>query len=283
MGKIATEMQNDYGFKLFIKKVKKTPLLTQEEELELARRIANGDKAAIQRLIEANLRLVIKIGQKYLSYGISLMDIIQEGNVGLMYAAEKFDISRNARFSTYASMWIKQAIARFVASKCRTIRIPLEKEKLLRKIHIVEHKLRQKFEREPNVEEIACELDRPASEIQLVMTGNNNTLSLETEFADDADSAFREFHGDNHKYNPEHEFLMRSSSAETKRFLKRHLSARERNVIVHRFQLVDSEIHSLKKIGDTMGLTAEAVRQIEKRALNKIRNKSEELLDCVYA
>jgi RNA polymerase primary sigma factor len=277
------EMQNDDVYQTYIKQVKKIPLLTAEKERELGRRVAEGDRTAAQQLIEANLRLVIKVGQNYRSHDISLMDIIQEGNVGLMHAVEKFDLSKNVRFSTYAVLWIKQAIARFIVSKRRTIRLPLKKEEMLRRIYIAEHVLHQKLGRAPKIEEISREIDCPVVDIELVMNIASNPLSLEFEFSDNSNTSFAEVCEDSHQCNPEREFLIRYSRSETRRFLKTHLSFRERAVILHRFRLVDSDVYTFQKLGDRLGISAEAVRQIEKRALNKIRDKRDELLKCVYA
>jgi RNA polymerase primary sigma factor len=259
------------------------PLLGIEEERELTGRAARGDEDAIQRLVKANLRLVIKISQKYLSPDISLMDLIQEGNVGLIHAVEKFDLNKNVRFSTYAVLWIKQAIVRFVVSKRRTIRLPLKKEELLRKVYAVEHILHQKLGRKPKIDEIANETGCSIYDIELVMSMGASPLSLEAEFSDSTGASFIEICEDSHQCNPEREFLIRSSRNETRSFLKTHLNVRERNVIFHRFRFVDSDVYTFQKLGDTMGITAEAVRQIEKRALNKIRNKRDEFLKCIYA
>jgi RNA polymerase primary sigma factor len=283
MSKALFEMQNDDAYQTYIKQVKKIPLLTAEKERELSIRVAKGDKAAAQQLVEANLRLVIKIGQNYCSNVIPFMDIIQEGNVGLMHAVEKFDLSKNVRFSTYAVLWIKQAIARFVVSKRRTIRLPLKKEELLRKIYIAEHILHQRFGRAPKIEEIADEIDCSVADIDLVMNIASNPLSLDIEFSDNSNASFADVCGDSHQLNPESEFLERYSRNETRHFLKTHLNFRERAVILHRFHLVDSDVYTFQKLGDRLGISAEAVRQIEKRALNKIRDKRDELLKCVYA
>jgi RNA polymerase primary sigma factor len=203
--------------------------------------------------------------------------------MGLMHAAEKFDLSKNVRFSTYAVLWIKQAVARFVASKRHAIRLPLKKEELLRKIYISGHILHQKLGRAPKVEEIAGEIGCPAYEIELIMNISSNPLSLEAEFHNEDGSSLIELCEDIRQCNPEHELMVRYSRKETRRFLKTHLNVRERNVILHRFRFVDSDVHTFQKLGDTMGITAEAVRQIEKRALNKIRVKGDELIKCVYA
>jgi RNA polymerase primary sigma factor len=283
MSKVSFEMQTDNTYKAYIEQVKKIPLLTAEEERKLIGRASEGDKVAIKRLIEANLRLVIKIGQKYVSTDISLMDIIQEGNIGLMHAVEKFDLSKNVRFATYAVLWIRQSVARFMVSKRRAIRLPLKKEELLRKIYVAEHILHQKLERAPKIDEIAAETGCSVYDVELVMNISSNPLSLEAELSDNEGSSFVEIYEDGHQCNPEREFLIHSSRNDTRRFLKRHLNVRERNVILHRFRFIDSDVYTFQKLGDIMGISAEAVRQIEKRALNKIRTKSDELLSCVYA
>jgi RNA polymerase primary sigma factor len=283
MSKVSFEMQTDSTYKAYIEQVKNIPLLAAEEERNLINRAVEGDKAAIKRLIEANLRLVIKIGQKYVSPDISLMDIIQEGNLGLMHAVEKFDLSKNVRFATYAVLWIKQSITHFVVSKCRAIRLPLKKEELLRKIYAAEHILHQKLERAPKIDEIAAETGCSVYDVELVMNISSNPLSLEAEFSDNEGSSFVEIYEDSQQCNPECEFLIHSSRNDTRRFLKRHLNVRERNVILHRFRFIDSDVYTFQKLGAIMGISAEAVRQIEKRALNKIRTKSDELLNCVYA
>ncbi|MDR2344383.1 MAG: RNA polymerase sigma factor RpoD/SigA [Spirochaetaceae bacterium] len=283
MSKLSFEMKTDDAYKLYIKQVKKAPLLTLEEERSLTRRVAEGDEKAKNRLIEANLRLVIKIGQKYLSAGIPLMDIIQEGNMGLMHAVEKFDSGKNVRFATYAVLWIKHSITRFVVSRRHAIRLPLKKEELLRKIYISEHILHQKFGRAPKIDEIAAETGYSVYDVELVMNISSNPLSLEVELFDNEGSSFVEICEDSRQCNPEREFLIHSSKNETRRFLKSHLNVRERNVILHRFRFVDSDVYTFQKLGDIMGISAEAVRQIEKRALNKIRTKRDELLGCVYA
>lgn len=283
MRKISFKMLSDDVYKTYIMQVKRIPLLTLEEERELSDRAIKGDEDAIRRLIEANLRIVIKIGQKYVGPGISLMDIIQEGNFGLMRAVEKFDSSKNVRFATYAVLWIKQSIIRFVASKRRVIRLPFKKEELLRKIYIAEHILQQRLGRTPKLDEIAAETNCSAMEVKLVLNVSSNPLSLETELLDNENNPSSEILDDSRQDNPEREFLMRSSRKETRCFLKRYLSVRERNVILYRFRFVDSDTYTFKKLGDIMGISAEAVRQIEKRALRKIRTKSDELFDCVYA
>jgi RNA polymerase primary sigma factor len=283
MRKVSVKIQADDAYKTYIEQIKNIRLLKAEEEQELARRVAEGDKDAIKRLIEANLRLVIKISQKYVSADISLMDIVQEGNIGLMHAAKKFDPCKKVRFASYAVLWIKQYIARFLVSRRRAIRLPMKKEEVLRKIYISEHILRQKLGRTPKIDEIAAETGYSVYDVELIMNISCNPISLEAEASDNDECSFIEICEDSHQCNPEREFLISACRNDTRRFLRRHLNCRERKVILHRFNFIDSDIYTFQKLGDAMGLTAEAVRQIEKRALNKIRTKSDELLSCIYA
>jgi RNA polymerase primary sigma factor len=283
VSKISFDTQHDDAYESYIKSIKRVPLLSAKEESELARCASAGDKKAVLRLVEANLRLVVKLGQKYLSAGVSLMDIIQEGNIGLMHAVEKFNSNKNVRFASYAALWIKQAIDRFVVSHCHTIRLPIKKEYLLREIHVAENVLHQKLGRAPKIDEIAGEVGCSVCDIEMINNIASIPLSFEAESNGPNGGFLAKFCEDDRRCNPEHEFLARSSRNETRRFLKTCLNMYERNVILHRFRFIDSDIHTFQKLGDTMGLTAEAVRQIEKRALNKIRVKRDELLKCVYA
>jgi RNA polymerase primary sigma factor len=276
-------MQSDDSYQSYIDSIKRIPLLSAEKEMELARRASKGDKEAARQLIEANLRLVIKIGQKYISSGFPLMDLIQEGNVGLMSAVEKFDLSKKVRFANYAIFWIRHTIVRFIANRRHAIKLPVKKEDLLRKIYVTEHLLHQKFGRPPKIDEIAAEIGCSVYDIDSVKNIASNPLSIEAGNGASKGDPLVSLCDNNHRYDPEHEFLLRYSRKETRRFLKAHLNVRERNVILYRFRFIDSEAYTFKKIGDTMGITAEAVRQIEKRALDKIRTKRDELLNCVYA
>jgi RNA polymerase primary sigma factor len=283
MSRHSLDVQSDDSYQSYIDSIRRIPLLSAEKETELARRASTGDKKAARQLIEANLRLVIKIGQKYVGSGFSLMDLIQEGNVGLMNAVEKFDLSKNVRFASYAIFWIRHTIVRFIASRRRAIKLPVKKEELLRKIYVTEHVLHQKFGRPPKIDEIAAEIGCSVYDIDSVKNIASNPLSIEAEDCAGNGDPLVNLCDDERRYDPEHEFLLRSSRKETRRFLKTHLNVREKNVILHRFHFVDSDAYTFKKIGDTMGITAEAVRQIEKRALDKIRTKRDELLNCVYA
>jgi RNA polymerase primary sigma factor len=282
MNKLSFETQVNEVYLSYVACVKKIPLLSEKEETDMACRASSGDKVAAQRLVEANLRLVIRIGQRYASPDIPLMDIIQEGNMGLMRAVEKFDLNRNVRFANYASLWIKQAIIRFISSKYREIKLPIKKEELLHKIHITKTLLHQKLGRAPKIDEIANEVGCSISDIEITTNLASAPLSLEAEIDSNSDS-ITGFCEDGHSHDPEREFMTRAARKDTRRFLKTYLSARERTVILHRFHFVDSETCTFQKLGATMGISAEAVRQIEKRALKKINQQRDELRDCVYA
>jgi RNA polymerase primary sigma factor len=249
----------------------------------LSERVRKGDEAAKKRLVEANLRLVIKICRSYRVKDVPLMDLIQEGNMGLMHACDKFDIEKGVRFSTYAALWIRQAVNRFLETKRRAIHIPQKKEAMLRKINHAEHALHQILGRTPRVEEIAAEIEQPTEVVERVLRSSCNLISLENVISDEDGFTFDEVFEDSRQINPEDAFLRRSSGEQAQVFLNRHLDKREKSVILHRFYFIQSGRHTFKKIGEDMGISAEAVRQIELKALNKIRHSRDELADCVYA
>ncbi|MDR1232359.1 MAG: RNA polymerase sigma factor RpoD/SigA [Spirochaetaceae bacterium] len=267
----------------YLTEVKRTPLLTAEKEIELGRALKNGNATARDRLVQANLRLVVKIAYAYCNADISLMDLIQEGNIGLVHAAEKFDPEKGVRFSTYSALWIKQAICRFLDSKKRAIRLPSRKEEMLRKIQYVYHDLMQKLARVPSDREIAYELGIDTSEVRFLTERGADTVSLEAEFFENtafsADQVIEDY-----TYSPEENYLKEAATHEVLDFLSSHLLDREKNVLMCRFELNGtSEQHSLKKIGERIGVSPEAVRQIELRALRKIKSDYREFRDCLYA
>jgi RNA polymerase primary sigma factor len=267
----------------YINQIKAIPLLSFEEVLELSKRIQAGDEDARHRLIEANLRLVIKIARAYLGSGVPLMDIIQEGNMGLIRAAEKFDYRKNIRFSTYAHLWIRQAISRYLSNKRRAIRLPQRKEVLFRRIQKIYHSLSQSLMRQPGSGDLAAALGVETEEVEQVLKMTNGLISLD-KTADsrslEESAAVTDLHED-YTYNPEQALLRKSSRTDTMRILNR-LKDRERRILMYRYQLDGCERHSLKTIGDKMGISPEAVRQIEMRALRNMRSNAEELRDCVY-
>jgi RNA polymerase primary sigma factor len=266
----------------YFDQIKVVPLLSFDEELELARRIQEGDEAARRRLIEANLRLVVKIARAYIVPEISFMDIIQEGNMGLMHAAEKYDYRKNVRFSTYAGWWIRQYISRYLSNNRRAIRLPHRKEEIFRKIKKAYHTLSQTLMRQPKTSEIAGEIGVSVDDVEYIMSVTHGFVSLEMETGDEESAAVMDLHED-YTYSPERAFMRKSSKAETLKVLDR-LKEKEKRILVYRYQLNGCETHTLKKIGDKMGISPETVRQIEMKALKKMRNHAEELRSsCVEA
>jgi RNA polymerase primary sigma factor len=267
----------------YLAEVKKTSLLTAEQEIELARAVKNGSTTARDHLVRANLRLVIKIAYEYLTADISLMDLIQEGNIGLVRAAEKFDDEKGARFSTYSAWWIRQTISRFLDSKKRTIRLPNRKEETLRKINYVYHVLLQKLSHAPSDQEIAHELGIDASEVRFLMNCSADTVSLDG-LQTESNSYFVAQVIEDYTYSPEENYLKEAANNEVLDFLNNHLHDKEKNVLMCRYQCNGSaEPHSLQKIGERFGVSPEAVRQMEKHALRKIKREAREFADCLYA
>ncbi len=252
--------------------IKRIPLLSADEEKKLSRQIASGDGFARRRLIEANLRLVIKIARAYVTPDMPLMDLIQEGNVGLIRAAEKFDGERNVRFSTYASWWIKQAITRSLVNSRRTIRLPHRKEELLRRIQRCYNWLTQTLQREPTASEIASDLRIPAESVSELLGMTSAPISLDSDFDSDSGGVIDVFA--DYTYSPD-ETLMRSSVREETVRMLEILLEKERKILMYRFELSGGDRRTLKNIGDELGISPETVRQIEKRALRKLKVAAE--------
>ncbi|MDR2150263.1 MAG: RNA polymerase sigma factor RpoD/SigA [Spirochaetaceae bacterium] len=255
----------------YFERIRAIPLLSFEEELELSKRIQKGDQNARNKLIEANLRLVTKIAHNYLAEDISFMDIIQEGNMGLIHAAERYDYKKKVRFSTYAVFWIRQSINRFLYNKKRPIRLPYRKEELYRKIQKVYHNLSQTLMRKPKIEEIAEKVGLSTKEVNQILNIANEFVSLETQNNEEIDNTPLDYYED-YTYNPEQQFMRQSSSFATMNALN-SLKERERRVLMYRYQLNGNERYSLKKTGDTLGVSPETVRQIEIKALKEIRRQ----------
>jgi RNA polymerase primary sigma factor len=263
----------------YFKQIKAFPLLSFEEEQVLAKRIKTGDKTAMDKLVNSNLRLVVKIAQLYTARDVSFMDLIQEGNLGLMHAAEKFDDRKNVRFCTYASWWIRQFISRYLVNKRRLVRLPHRKEEILRQIQRTYHSLSQTLMHQPRNKDIADELGLSVNDIDYIINMSAGPLSLETETSESETTAVMEFQED-YTYNPERTLFRESSKDGTMRVLNK-LKDREKRVLAYRYQLNGTERHTLREIGDEMDISAETVRQIEKRALKKIRSHADELKECV--
>jgi RNA polymerase primary sigma factor len=258
--------------KTYFNQVKRFPLLSFEEEKELSRRIQQGDQEARQKLIEGNLRLVVKLARNYLLPGVLFLDIIQEGNLGLIRAAEKFDYAKGIHFATYASWWIRQGILRYLASKRRMIRLPARKEETLRKVQKASQFLSQRFSRTPSTSEISAETGIPAKDITSILALGSHIISIDAN-EDETSQNLINCHEDN-TYNPEQIYIKNYNRKVTLEVLNR-LKNKEKDVLMYRYQLRGNERCTLKTIGGKMGVALETVRLIEQRALRKMRESPE--------
>ncbi|MCK5006953.1 MAG: RNA polymerase sigma factor RpoD/SigA [Spirochaetales bacterium] len=267
------------ALRAYFSQIKKSRLLNFEEELALSRRILGGDDAARQTLIEANLRLVVRIAKKYMTRDVALLDLIQEGNLGLIKAASKYDFRKRVRFSTYASWWIKQAIVRALSNKRRTIRLPHRKEEKLRKINKAYNSLSQELKRAPTIEEIAEELGLKLREVETIVQLSNAVVSLDGPTQEDS-GTLQDIIEDT-SYIPEKDLLRENLRERTLKFLETLLE-KEKQILLYRFAFYGGKKYTLKKIGDEMGISPETVRQIEIRALKKLKESAQELREFVY-
>jgi RNA polymerase primary sigma factor len=259
--------------RMYLREIGKTPLLTREEEVELAQRVEKGDEEARKHLIKANLRLVVSIAKKYLNRGLSFLDLIQEGNTGLMRAVEKFDWRRGFKFSTYATWWIRQAITRAIADQARTIRIPVHMIETMNKFKRVRRGLSQELGREATPEEVAHEMEIPVEKAEQIVRISQHPTSLETPVGKEEDTRLKAFIPDEEMATP-----MEAASFELLREQLEEvlatLSPRERRVLELRFGLKDHKPRTLEVVGDEFGVTRERIRQIEAKALRKLRHPS---------
>lgn len=276
--KAKNNMQED-SLKSYFDQIRKTELLTFEEELELSKKIQQGDEDAREKLVKANLRLVVKIAKAYISSTLSLLDLIQEGNLGLIKAASKYDYKKNVKFSTYASWWIKQAIVRSISNKKRSIRLPHRKEEILRKINKTINYLSQALMREPTLEEIAEEVGLSESEVTSIMNLSYSIVSLDGELTNDSGNIQDVF--EDYSYVPDQELLKKSLREETMKHLET-LQNKEKQIILYRYSFFGGKKYTLKTIGDKLGISPETVRQIEIRALRKLGEAAEDLREYVY-
>jgi len=267
--------ENSDLLQIYFDQIRPYPLLDRDEEVTLARLSSEGDNDALQKLIKANLRLVIKIARSYMASDIQFMDLIQEGNMGLMHAAEKFDYKKNVRFCTYAGWWIRQFIIRYLANKHRMVRLPHRKEEMLRKVQRTYHNLSQTLMRQPRTEEIADELGIPVKDIDLILGMSYGILPLNMDNNKDDYAATMEVHED-YTYCPERTLFRQFYRDSARRCLDK-LKDRERKVLSYRYQLEDDRQYTFKEIGAKMDLSPEMVRQIELKALAKIRRHANEL------
>jgi len=264
----------------YCKQLKVFPLLSFEEEIELSKEIQKGNTSALHLLVNSNLRLVVKIAGIFNIPGMSKMDIIQEGNIGLLHAAKKYDYRKNVRFCTYASLWIRQFISRYISSKRRLVRLPQRKEETLRKIQATYNVLCQNLMHQPANADIAKELGISVQVVDSFANIAMDSSSFEQIINDDETVSVVDIHED-YTYNPERAFMKKTSSDDTLRILSK-LKANEKHIISHRYQLGGCDRRTLREIGDNLDISPECVRQIEQRALRKIRNHAKELRESLY-
>lgn len=258
---------------MYLKEIGRVPLLSQEEEMELSQRIAQGDGEAAKRLAEANLRLVVSIAKRYVGRGMLLLDLIQEGNLGLMKAVDKYDYQKGYRFSTYATWWIRQAITRAIADQGRTIRIPVHMVETVNRMRKISRSLAQNLGREPSVEELAGRMNMPSQQVAQILKMMMEPVSLEAPVGDEEDSHLGDFMADMVFPPPSEEASYRMMQSQLLEVLGT-LTERERKVLSLRFGLEDGEVHTLEEVGEQFHVTRERIRQIEAKALRKLRHPS---------
>lgn len=269
----STSSRSTDPVRMYLREIGKVPLLTAEEEVDLAKRIEAGEEAAFEHLTRANLRLVVSIAKKYMGRGLAFLDLIQEGNTGLMRAVEKFDWRRGFKFSTYATWWIRQAITRALADQARTIRIPVHMVETINKYKKIERRLEQEKERAISPKEVAEEMDIDLEKARQIVKISQKTASIETPVGKEEDTRLKAFIEDKKALSP-----FESASQE---LLKGHimevldtLSDREKRVLELRFGLIDGRTRTLEEVGKEFGVTRERIRQIEAKALRKLRHPS---------
>lgn len=259
--------------RMYLKEIGNVPLLSTEEEVELARRVEAGDEEAKKQLIEANLRLVVSIAKKYVGRGMPFLDLIQEGNMGLMKAVDKFDYAKGFKFSTYATWWIRQAITRGIADTGRTIRVPVHMVETINKTLRMTRTLLQELGREPTPEEVADRLGVPVSRVREVLKISRDPVSLDTPIGEEDDSHLGDFIEDDSALSPADSATFSMLREELETALE-SLTDRERQVVQLRFGLIDGRARTLEEVGKEFNVTRERIRQIEAKALRKLRHPS---------
>ena len=270
---LAAEYSLDDPVRMYLKEIGQVKLLSAEEEVELAKRVAEGDQEAKNKLTEANLRLVVSIAKKYSGRGLHILDLIQEGNTGLIRAVDKFDWTKGNKFSTYATWWIRQAITRAIADQARTIRVPVHMVEVINKATRCNRKLVQELGREPTVEEIAKELHLPVEKIIEANRTAADTLSLDTPVGDEEDTSIGSFVEDERTPGPA-DATSNALLAEALKEILDTLTEREADVLRMRFGMYDGRTHTLEEVGQIFGVTRERIRQIENKAIRKLRHPS---------
>ncbi len=270
---LAAEFNLDDPVRMYLKEIGQVKLLSGEEEIELAKRVSEGDQEAKNKLTEANLRLVVSIAKKYSGRGLHILDLIQEGNTGLIRAVDKFDWTKGNKFSTYATWWIRQAITRAIADQARTIRVPVHMVEVINKATRCNRKLVQELGREPTVEEIAAELNLPVEKIIEANRTAADTLSLDTPVGDEEDTSIGSFVEDERTPGPA-DATSNALLAEALKEILDTLTEREADVLRMRFGMYDGRTHTLEEVGQIFGVTRERIRQIENKAIRKLRHPS---------
>ena len=270
---LAAEYNLDDPVRMYLKEIGQVKLLSGDEEIELAKRVSEGDQEAKNKLTEANLRLVVSIAKKYSGRGLHILDLIQEGNTGLIRAVDKFDWTKGNKFSTYATWWIRQAITRAIADQARTIRVPVHMVEVINKATRCNRKLVQELGREPTVEEIAAELNLPVEKIIEANRTAADTLSLDTPVGDEEDTSIGSFVEDERTPGPA-DATSNAMLAEALKEILDTLTEREADVLRMRFGMYDGRTHTLEEVGQIFGVTRERIRQIENKAIRKLRHPS---------
>ena len=271
--KMAESMDVDEPIKMYLREIGQIPLLSYEEEIEYAQRVLNGEEEAKQKLIESNLRLVVSIAKKHTNRGLKMLDLIQEGNMGLMKAVEKFEYEKGFKFSTYATWWIRQAITRAIADQGRTIRIPVHMIETINKIKKESRIILQETGKEPTAEELAEKLELPVEKVKSMLEMNQNPISLETPVGSEEDSELGDFVEDDKFANP-YDATTRVLLKEQLDEVLKTLNEREEMVLRYRYGLDDGSQKTLEEVGKIFNVTRERIRQIEVKALRKLRHPS---------